>query len=356
MNTRSTGQETTTPYSKPECFIHHTKMKKKTRNPFIPVEDRIPKVKYPPFENLFEALVVYNPFLDLPFPMANDQPMWRNNQAVAPTPRAAIVTVDLGDNITVKGHQLSMIKDRQFNERARADPHKHIFEFVEICGIPDATATWEQMRQAFVSRFFPPAMFDQLMGEIQGITQHPNESFVDAWLRMKDLLLSCHGHGLGRGTIIQIFYHGLDEATQAILDAGGIFLYKTPNEPHQLIEDRVLLKLDWSKDMKAKPICKTIAFAESSNDSKLMEKMEALTINIDSQFKDIKGEIKEIRDGCNSYGGPHPSLECDDKPVGGPKDEEANYAYKGYRGGGYRGNYYGRSFGNWQDRQQRDEN
>nr|GEW50427.1 reverse transcriptase domain-containing protein [Tanacetum cinerariifolium] len=33
--------------------------------------------------------------------------------------------------------------------------------------------------------------------------------------------------------------------------------------------------------------------------------MEALTTKIDSQFKDIKGEIKEMRDGCNSCGAPH---------------------------------------------------
>ncbi|GKE92226.1 hypothetical protein Tco_1573321, partial [Tanacetum coccineum] len=91
---------------------------------------------------------------------------------------------------------------------------------------PGVITTWEEMRQAF------------------------------------DLLRSCHGHGLGRGTIIQIFYHGLDEATQAILDARGIFLYKTPNEAHRLLEDRVLLKLNWSKDIKAKPLPKTVAFAE----------------------------------------------------------------------------------------------
>ncbi|GKD36126.1 hypothetical protein Tco_1251635 [Tanacetum coccineum] len=66
--------------------------------------------------------------------------------------------------------------------------------------------------------------------------------------------------------------------------------------------------------------------------------------------------MKEMRDGCNSCGGPHPSSEYDDKPMGGPKDEEANYAYGGYRGGGYRGNYYGRSSGIWRDRQPRDEN
>ncbi|GJT16548.1 reverse transcriptase domain-containing protein [Tanacetum coccineum] len=66
--------------------------------------------------------------------------------------------------------------------------------------------------------------------------------------------------------------------------------------------------------------------------------------------------MKEMRDGCNSCGGPYPSSECDDKPMGGPKDKEANYAYEGYRGRGYRGNYYGRSFRNWRDRQPRDEN
>ncbi|GKC66389.1 hypothetical protein Tco_1098987, partial [Tanacetum coccineum] len=35
-----------------------------------------------------------------------------------------------------------------------------------------------------------------------------------------------------------------------------------------------------------------------------------------------------MRYGCNSGGGPHPSTECDDKPMGGPKDEKANYAYR----------------------------
>ncbi|GJZ94729.1 reverse transcriptase domain-containing protein [Tanacetum coccineum] len=117
---------------------------------------------------------------------------------------------------------------------------------------PGVITTWEEMRQAFVSRFFTPTMFDRLIGEIQG-----------------------------RGTIIQIFYHGLDEPTQAILEAGGIFLYKTPNEAHLLLEDRVLLKLDWSKENKTKPLRKTVAFAESEENSPLLEKMEALTTRID---------------------------------------------------------------------------
>nr|GEZ78061.1 reverse transcriptase domain-containing protein [Tanacetum cinerariifolium] len=41
-----------------------------------------------------------------------------------------------------------------------------------------------------------------------------------------------------------------------------------------------------------------------------------------------------------------------DKPMGGPKEEEANYASEGYRGG-YRGNHYGRNSSNWSDHENR---
>nr|GEU75782.1 reverse transcriptase domain-containing protein [Tanacetum cinerariifolium] len=76
---------------------------------------------------------------------------------------------------------------------------------------PGVITTWEEMRRAFVSRFFPPAMLDRLMREIRGFTQNPHESLVDAWLH---------------------------EATQAMLGARGILLYKTHNEAHQLLKDR----------------------------------------------------------------------------------------------------------------------
>ena len=142
--------------------------------------------------------------------MADDQPMWAANRTVAPTPGSAIVIANLGENFTVKGHHLSMIKDYQFDGRSWVDPHKHIAEFIEIFGMfrygdtnvdaiklklfpsslagdakvwyneltPGTITTWEQMRQAFVSRFFPPAMYDRLMGEIRAFTQNPNESLV----------------------------------------------------------------------------------------------------------------------------------------------------------------------------------
>ncbi|GJT31364.1 reverse transcriptase domain-containing protein [Tanacetum coccineum] len=102
--------------------------------------------------------------------------------------------------------------------------------------------TWDELRTAFISRFFPPALFDRLLGEIRAFSQHENESLTDAWLRMKEMLRNCHGHNLSKGNIIKIFYHGLSEITQEVLNAaaGGIFLYKTPNQAYQLLEDKVV--------------------------------------------------------------------------------------------------------------------
>ncbi|GJY20584.1 hypothetical protein Tco_0393150 [Tanacetum coccineum] len=80
------------------------------------------------------------------------------------------------------------------------------------------------------------------------------ESLTDAWLRMKEMLKNCHGHNLSNGNIIKIFYHGLNEITQEVLNAaaGGIFLYETPNQAYQLLKNKVLLKLDWAKNKKTK--------------------------------------------------------------------------------------------------------
>nr|GEY60284.1 reverse transcriptase domain-containing protein [Tanacetum cinerariifolium] len=186
--------------------------------------------------------------------MADDQPIWGNNRGVATTPGVAIVVVDLGDNFTIKGHHLSMIKDRQFDGRARADPHKHIIEFVEIY-----------------------VMFRYGNTNANTIKLKLSHHTSSVMLKRKQKL-STHG------------------------------------------------------------------------------KIEALTTKIYSQYKDTNREMKEIRDGCNNYGCPHPLSNYDDKPIGGPEDEEANYAYGGYRGGRYQGNYYGRSSRNWRDRQLRDDN
>ncbi|GJV96256.1 hypothetical protein Tco_1547833 [Tanacetum coccineum] len=115
------------------------------------------------------------------------------------------------------------------------------------------------------------------------------------------MMCTCYGHGLTKGTVIQIFYHGLDDPTQGILDAGGIFLYNTLNEAFKILEDKVLLKLDFLDDPHMSPEPKTVVFVGGSNihsyHTILSEIFEALATKFDTEFLNIRKELKVMQDG-----------------------------------------------------------
>ncbi|GJU27504.1 hypothetical protein Tco_1166125 [Tanacetum coccineum] len=141
----------------------------------------------------------------------------------------------------------------------------------------------------------------------------------------------CYGHGLTKGTIIQIFYCGLDDPTQGILDTEGIFFYNTPNKAFQILEDKVLLKLDFSSEFQISP--KIVIFAGGSNidscHTMLMEKFEDLVTKIDSEFLILRKELKEMRDGHRDNHASQIYMK-DDTPICEP--HEANYVQR-YHGG-----------------------
>ncbi|GJY34810.1 reverse transcriptase domain-containing protein [Tanacetum coccineum] len=162
------------------------------------------------------------------------------------------------------------------------------------------------MRKAFINKFFPPSLFNRLLLEIRNFSQLVCESLTDAWLRLKSMLRKCHGHGLTKGAIIQIFYHGLDEPTQGILDvtARGIFLYKSPNQAFQFLEDKVLFKHDWPIKSKNEHHRKSVSFADGSDsntdNSRFMEKLKAMDsqiISLNEELQDIRNKYNELREG-----------------------------------------------------------
>ncbi|GKB61916.1 reverse transcriptase domain-containing protein [Tanacetum coccineum] len=223
--------------------------------------------------------------------MANldDEPMWAADHVVAPTPGEAKTWLD------------------ELNKGTIASP--------------------EEFRTAFISRFFPLALFDRLLGEIQRFSQLEHETLTDAWLHTKELLRNYHGHGLTKGNIIKIFYHDLNKITQEALNvaAGGIFLYKTLNQAYQLLEDIVLLKLDWAKNQKPKAlVCKTVAFADEGNSNsdtdKIMARMDAMAIKMDAQYKEMKSRTE-----CNNYKGNHSTTDCNDDNI--PMSREADLKF-----------------------------
>nr|GFA54833.1 reverse transcriptase domain-containing protein [Tanacetum cinerariifolium] len=236
------------------------------------------------------------------YPM-DDEPMWAVDCVVASTLGSTITILETANEFSIKGNHLTLVKGNQFDGKTKTDPQKHIHEFLKICDMfkyrdtknevvrlmmfplsltgeaktwldelnKGTIETWDELQTAFISRFFPPALFDRLLGEIKAFSRYENESLTDAWLRMKEILRNCHGHNMSKGNIIKIFYHGLNEITQEVLNAaaGGIFLYKTPNQAYQLLEDKVLLKLDWAKNQKTKSSLKiTVPFGDKE-DSKV---------------------------------------------------------------------------------------
>ncbi|GJS79778.1 reverse transcriptase domain-containing protein [Tanacetum coccineum] len=191
----------------------------------------------------------------------------------------------------------------------------------------ESITSWEQMRRAFINIFFSPSLFNCLLLEIRNFSQLVCESLIDAWLRLKNMLRKCHGHGLTKGAIIQIFYHGLDEPTQGILDvtARGIFLYKSPNQAFQFLEDKVLFEHDWPIKSKNEHHRKSVSFADGSDsktdNSRFMEKLKAM----DSQIISLKEELQDMRKKYNELREENASKNHlnDDTPM--CERHEANY-------------------------------
>ncbi|GKB83128.1 hypothetical protein Tco_0950023 [Tanacetum coccineum] len=156
---------------------------------------------------------------------------------------------------------------------------------------PGLTITIPTTANELAIKDFSPALFNRLLGEIRGFSQHEHETLTDAWLRMKELLINFHRHGLTKCNIMKIFYHSLNEITQKALNVAaiGIFLYKTLDQAYQLLEDKVLRKLDWDKNQKSKTLIrKTIAFADEGNGNsdtdKIVARMDAIAIKMDTQY------------------------------------------------------------------------
>ncbi|GKC74706.1 hypothetical protein Tco_1120589 [Tanacetum coccineum] len=101
--------------------------------------------------------------------------------------------------------------------------------------------------------------------------------------------------------------------------AGGIFLYKIPNQAYQLLEDKVLLKLDWAKNQNIKSsLKKTIAFAKEGSSNydidKIMARMDTMTLKMDAQYKELQSNAKKTK----------PDLDEDDIPMS-REEEEAKF-------------------------------
>ncbi|GJR98584.1 reverse transcriptase domain-containing protein [Tanacetum coccineum] len=125
-------------------------------------------------------------------------------KTVALTPNSAIVQIDVDDNFVINSTHLKMIWEYKFDGYLWADPQDHICEFLAICDMfkygkaqseaakllifpfslcdkakswfnklnEESITSWEQIRRAFIKRFFSPSLFNRLLHEIRNFSQN----------------------------------------------------------------------------------------------------------------------------------------------------------------------------------------
>jgi len=70
-------------------------------------------------------------------------------------------------------------------------------------------ATWDEIANKFLTKYFLPAKSAKFRGDITTFTQFDNESIYDAWKKYKGLIKKVLHHGLLGWLEIQFFYNGL---------------------------------------------------------------------------------------------------------------------------------------------------
>ncbi|GKA22416.1 reverse transcriptase domain-containing protein [Tanacetum coccineum] len=198
MHTRASNSELVEPLPEPECTLNRRLRRRNRRVPFNQRNNppQNPRIVYPPILNInyfHHFLVILENFY-----LMDDEPMCAADRVVALTLGSTITIPKTANEFAIKGNHLTFVKGNQFDGRTKTDPHKHIHEFLGICDMfkyrdtknevvrlmmfplsltgeaktwldelnEGTIETWDEIQTAFISRFFPPALFDRLLREI----------------------------------------------------------------------------------------------------------------------------------------------------------------------------------------------
>ncbi|GKA24640.1 reverse transcriptase domain-containing protein [Tanacetum coccineum] len=179
-------------------------------------------------------------------------------------------------NFELKSSLINLVQNRIFRGGNDEEPHAHIRHFESITnnqrypdvpnttiklllfpfsldGVaktwldkepPNSILTWDDLVSKFINFFFPPSKTTNLRNEITNFRQIAQESFSEAWERFKELLRKCPHHGFSLMHQLDTFYNSLSYNDQDSLNsaAGGNFLYKSPNEGLQIIENKAKVR------------------------------------------------------------------------------------------------------------------
>ncbi|GKE17800.1 hypothetical protein Tco_1425377 [Tanacetum coccineum] len=133
MHTRASNSELVEPLPEPERTLNQRLRRRNKRVPFDQRNDppQLPRIVY----LLILNINYFCHFLDIlrNYDPIDDEPMWAANHVVALTPGSAITIPKTAIKFAIKGNHLTLVKGNRFDGRTKSDPHKHIHEFLGIC-------------------------------------------------------------------------------------------------------------------------------------------------------------------------------------------------------------------------------
>lgn len=89
------------------------------------------------------------------------------------------------------------------------------------CLPSNSITTWNELKKAFLARYFPHSKTIMLRIQINGFKQKDGESLFEAWEMYKDMMRLSPYHGLEQWIIIHTFYNGPLYNTKLTLDAAA---------------------------------------------------------------------------------------------------------------------------------------
>nr|KAJ0197372.1 hypothetical protein LSAT_V11C700352870 [Lactuca sativa] len=102
----------------------------------------------------------------------------------------------------------------------------------------DSITTWEELRENFLKRFFPPTRNANLRNFITSFRQMDGESLWEVWERWNNLLRKCPTHRLSDDVKLETFYQGFNAQTHMLVDtsARGALLTKSYEESVEILD------------------------------------------------------------------------------------------------------------------------
>nr|GEX92413.1 reverse transcriptase domain-containing protein [Tanacetum cinerariifolium] len=253
---------------------------------------------------------------------------------------AIVIPTILAEDFKLKVGLLQLVTSSQFHGFERDDPHAHICWFNKITSMlkyknvpndaiklmlfpfslegaartwlekepPRSIHTWEDLVFKFVNYFFPPLKTTNLKSDITKFQQKFDETFSEAWDRLKDLIRKCPHHGFLELHQIDTFYNSLTQPDQDSLNAAtsGNLLNRTHRDALTIIENKSKVRTSRNKPVVSKVNTTTSSSSPSSDITALTDIVKELVL---MNKANQQASMKAIEETCVTCGGPHPYYE-----------------------------------------------